>query len=164
MYESGCRTLLIGFESVSKANLLRLNKNHWKARKFVHYEEYVQRIQRNGIGVYGSFILGFENDTQDTVDEIVDFINSNCLIGGHATILTPLPGSRLRERYKREGKILEKAWKWYTLWNAVIQHDRFTPKELERGIMRVFEGIYNPESNRRRAQYFKQIYRDLVQV
>ena len=164
LHESGCRTLLIGFESVREENLVSLNKNHWKARQFEHYREYVHRIQRHGIGVYGSFILGFENDTKTTVDEIIEFINSNNLIGGHATILTPLPGSRLRERLQREGKILDRTWKWYTLWNAVIQHDNLSPDELEQGIMKIFKGIYNPESNRRRAEYFKKVFEDLVRV
>jgi radical SAM superfamily enzyme YgiQ (UPF0313 family) len=164
MHESGCRTLLIGFESLCKANLMEVNRNHWKARKFDHYEKYVRRIQEQGIGVYGSFILGFENDTKETVGDIIDFMNMNNLIGGHATLLTPLPGSRLRDRFEKEGKILDRGWKWYTLWNAVIKHDRFTPDELEGAILTIFKGIYNPESNRRRAEHFKRIYTNLVQI
>ena len=163
MHESGCRTLLIGFESVREDNLQGINENRWKAKQLTHYPEYVQGIQRHGIGVYGSFILGFEQDTQQTVDEIIDFINSNYLLGGHATILTPLPGSRLRDRLKREGKILDREWKWYTLWNAVIKHANFSPEDLEDGVMTIFKGIYNPDSNKRRAEYFKRIYGELVQ-
>ncbi len=163
MHESGCRTLLIGFESVTKENLVPINRNRWKAKKFDYYKEYIRRIQKNGIGVYGSFILGFEHDTKDTVDEIIRFINNNHLMGGHATILTPLPGSRLRTRMEKEGKILERDWRWYTLWNAVIKHSNLTPTELEQGIMRVFKGIYNPDSNKKRAAYFREICEKLVQ-
>ena len=164
MHESGCRNLLIGFESLCKANLLTINSNGWKATKLDLYSEFVSRIQKHGIGVYGSFILGFENDTKETVDEIIEFINSNRLIGGHATILTPLPGSRLRKRFEQEAKILDRDWKWYTLWNAVIKHENFSTEEFERSIMRIFEGIYNPESNKRRAEHFKQIFSDLVRM
>jgi radical SAM superfamily enzyme YgiQ (UPF0313 family) len=164
MHDSGCRTLLIGFESVREDNLQGVNENMWKAKQLAHYKAYIHRIQKQGIGVYASFILGFENDTPQTVGEIIDFVNSNNLIGGHATILTPLPGSRLRARLAGEGKILDRGWKWYTLWNAVIKHENFSPDELERGVMTIFKGIYNPESNKRRSEHFKRIYGELIQV
>ncbi len=162
LHESGCRTVLIGFETTSEGNLRQMNESQWKLKQLSKYPESVRRIQRWGIGVYGSFILGLDEDTKDTPTEIANFINENNLLGAQITILTPFPGSRLRDRLEAEGRILHDDWQWYTVWNAVIRHDNFTPKELEDGLLEVYRGIYNPISNKRRSEHFKQVCRELV--
>jgi radical SAM superfamily enzyme YgiQ (UPF0313 family) len=163
LHESGCRTLLIGFESVSKTSLHGMNKDGWKEKRFDRYPEYIQRIQHQGIGVYGSFILGLDDDGPESVDATVNFVNDNILLGTQITLLTPFPGSRLRARLEREQRIVHNDWKWYTVWNSVIRHPSFTPEELERGLLRAYEGVYNPESNTRRAQYFRKVCEDIVE-
>jgi radical SAM superfamily enzyme YgiQ (UPF0313 family) len=92
LHVSGCRILFIGFESVNPENLKDLNKNQWKAKLFSDYSSSIRRIQENGIGIYGSFILGFDGDESSIIDQTIDFINENHLLGTQITILTPLPG------------------------------------------------------------------------
>ncbi len=162
LHESGCRTVLIGFETTSEGNLEKMNLSQWKLKQLATYPESVQKIQSWGIGVYGSFILGLDHDTKETPTEISDFINDNNLLGAQITILTPFPGSRLRNRLETEGRIIHDEWQWYTVWNAVIRHNNFTPRELEDGLLEVYRGIYNPESNRRRSEHFKKVCRELV--
>jgi radical SAM superfamily enzyme YgiQ (UPF0313 family) len=163
LHESGCRTLLIGFESVSKTSLHGMNRDGWKEKRFDRYPEYIQRIQSHGIGVYGSFILGLDDDGPESVDATIKFVNDNILLGTQITLLTPFPGSRLRARLESERRIVHNDWKWYTVWNSVIRHPHFTPEELERGLLRAYEGVYNPESNTRRAQYFRKVCENIVE-
>ena len=162
LHASGCRTLLIGFESVIEQNVQSLNKDHWKSKRFGRYGEYIGKIQRHGIGVYGSFILGFDADRQETVDKTIAFINEHNLLGAQITILTPFPGSRLRERLEKEDRILHSDWKWYTVWNAVIRHPRFTPEQLEANLLKIYRAIYNKDSNKRRSSYFRELCEKLV--
>lgn len=162
LYESGCRILFIGFESALQSNMKSINKNHWKERMFARYPEYIQRIQENGIGIYGSFILGLDQDDDQTVERTISFINGNCLLGAQITLLTPFPGSRLRERLEREKRIINSDWQWYTAWNAVITHDNFTSDELESGLIKIYRSIYNEQSYRKRASYFRKICEKLV--
>lgn len=162
LHEAGCRTVLIGFETTSEGNLRQMNESLWKLKQLKKYPESVRRIQSWGIGVYGSFILGLDEDTKETPTEIANFINENNLLGAQITILTPFPGSRLRDRLEAEGRVLHDDWQWYTVWNAVIRHNNFTPKELEDGLLEVYRGIYNPISNKRRSEHFKQVCRELV--
>ena len=162
LHDSGCRTLLIGFESVRKSNLTNLQENHWKEKKHAVYEEYIREIQNQGIGVYGSFIFGMDEDDPSIIDDTIDFITKNNLIGGHATIMTPYPGCRLRLRFEKEKRILHDHWEEYTLWNSVITHPRMSSEELEDGVMHLFRTIYNQENNNRRAIYFQEICRRLV--
>jgi radical SAM superfamily enzyme YgiQ (UPF0313 family) len=162
LHASGCRTLLIGFESVIEENVQSLNTDHWKSKRFGRYAEYIEKIQRHGIGVYGSFILGFDGDNEETVEKTIDFINTHNLLGAQITILTPFPGSRLRDRLEREDRILHSDWKWYTVWNAVIRHPKFTPEQLESNLLKIYRAIYNEDSNKRRSSYFRQICEELV--
>lgn len=162
LHVSGCRTLLIGLESVIEQNVQSLNKDHWKSKRFGHYAEYIEKIQSHGIGVYGSFILGFDGDNEETVEKTISFINEHNLLGAQITILTPFPGSRLRDRLEREDRILHSDWKWYTVWNAVIRHPKFSPQQLEANLLKIYRAIYNEQSNKRRSRYFREICEKLV--
>lgn len=162
LHASGCRTLLIGLESTSKRNLRNMNRDNWKQRKFDVYPEYIQRIQSNGIGVYGSFIIGLDLDDNQTVEDTIEFINLNNLLGAQITILTPFPGSRLRRRLELEQRIVHNDWREYTVWNAVIRHPRFTSEELERSLLHIYRQVYDPANNLRRLRHFRQICERLV--
>ena len=164
LYASGCKFIIIGFESISKDNLHSLNADRWKENRLDRYAEYIERIQRNGIGVFGSFILGMDSDQPSTLDETVNFIVDNNILTVQLSILTPFPGSRLRTRLERENRILHSDWRWYTVMNAVIRHPQFTPDELEQGLLYAYRGIYNADSNERRARYFRRVFENLLNV
>jgi radical SAM superfamily enzyme YgiQ (UPF0313 family) len=155
---SGCRIVLIGLESATEEGLRGLDAQGWKERMHRHYAEYVQRIQEAGIGVYGSFILGLDQHDRSVVDHTIRFVNENCLLGAQITILTPFPGSRLRDRLLREKRIVSSDWRWYTAWNEVISHPKFAAGDLERCLMETYQGIYNEESSRKRAGYFREVW------
>jgi radical SAM superfamily enzyme YgiQ (UPF0313 family) len=160
---SGCRILFIGFESVDPDNLTALNANHWKAKQYKEYSESIARIQGSGIGIYGSFIVGFDHDDSSIFQKTTDFINQNHLLGAQITILTPLPGSRLRVRLEEENRIISNDWTSYTGWNALIDHKSMTPKELEEGLLTIYKNVYNESNYRKRASHFRQICQNLIE-
>jgi len=160
--ESGCRHLIIGLESVRKSNLHRINNDFWKENQLEHYGKNIEKIQKQGIGVFGAFILGLDEDDSDTISETVRFITENNILGTQLTLLTPFPGSRLRVRLEAENRILHSDWRQYTVWNAVIRHPKFTPAQLEEGLLAAYQSIYTSENNQRRAQYFHKICENLV--
>jgi len=162
LHMSGCRILFIGFESVNPENLKDLNKNQWKAKLFSDYSSSIRRIQENGIGIYGSFILGFDSDVPSIFDQTIDFINENHLLGAQISILTPLPGSRLRIRLDNENRIATNDWQAYTGWNALIKHKSFSEGDLEAGLLKIYKNIYSQENYRKRASYFRKICQDLI--
>ncbi len=155
--ENGCKYLFIGFEGTSKNRLEKLNTNNWKAKKFDDYKIYIDKIQRKGIGIFGSFILGFDEDDESIFNDTISYINDNNLLGASITILTPFPGSRLRDRMQSENRIMHDDWSYYTAWNAVIRHKNMKPETLEDGLMKVYSGIYNDRTYLKRAKYFKTI-------
>jgi radical SAM superfamily enzyme YgiQ (UPF0313 family) len=162
LHESGCRILFIGFESVSGKNLSSFHGNALKREMFSHYADSIEAIQSNGIGIYGSFILGLDEDDEFTVQETVRFINETRMMGAQITILTPFPGSSLRTRLQAENRVLSSDWRLYTGWNAVIHHRNLPKKDLENGLVTIYNGIYNQESYRQRAAHFREIWAKLI--
>jgi radical SAM superfamily enzyme YgiQ (UPF0313 family) len=162
LHETGCRIVFIGLESVEEGNLVNLNGNKWKARRFQKYGEHIRAIQESGIGVYGSFIVGMDEDDHSVFDKTINFVNENHIMGTQVTILTPFPGSRLRERFQREGRLTDHDWRYYTAWNPVIRHPVLSAEDLEEGLLRIYKGVYNEESSRDRALYFRQVFQRLV--
>jgi radical SAM superfamily enzyme YgiQ (UPF0313 family) len=161
LHKSGCRILLVGLESVSLENVSALG-NPLKQRMFSEYAECIQKIQENGIGVFGSFILGLDSDDLSTVDETIRFIKETHLMGVQVTLLTPLPGSALRNRLKTSHRVRHDDWRFYTGWNAVIDHPNFSTSDLEGSLLKIYKEVYNLESSRERASHFKKVLSSLV--
>lgn len=101
MQETGCAQVLIGFESPVEAALQGIEiKNDWKYKKFSHYKEAINVIQSHGITVNGCFILGLDGQTDDTFDQVFNFVKDSGLYEVQVTLLTPFPGTPLYERLK----------------------------------------------------------------
>lgn len=70
MREAGCEGVFLGIESGSDAQLQRMNKT---ARQ-KHYQTAIPLFRKAGIITYASLIVGFPGETEETVQETVDFI------------------------------------------------------------------------------------------
>ncbi len=73
MAESGCVAVFLGIESASRDVLLTMDK---KAAP-ENYAAGIQNLRANGIAVFASFIVGFPGETDETVEETIEFINAN---------------------------------------------------------------------------------------
>ena len=70
LYPSGCRQVLIGFESPRQESLNQIDTVNWKLRQRDHYLEAIEKIQRRGVSVCGCFVVGFDSDTPSIFDEL----------------------------------------------------------------------------------------------
>jgi radical SAM superfamily enzyme YgiQ (UPF0313 family) len=77
LQRSGCKGLLIGFESVEED----AQKTLKKVKTSINFSEAVKRFHDYGIGVLGAFIFGFDNDTKDVFEHTEKFIKDNKLEG-----------------------------------------------------------------------------------
>jgi radical SAM PhpK family P-methyltransferase len=73
MARSGCKGVFLGIESGSPSILKNMNK----AATIERYAEGIKMLKARGITTFGSFILGFPGETDQTVTETIDFIRSN---------------------------------------------------------------------------------------
>ena len=156
LYDSGCRKLVIGFESIVPESLKKLEK--WKYDRLANYAEAIQIIQSYGVGVWGTFIVGLDGDDKSVFQRVVDFALENHLYGAMISVPTPFPGSVLYNQLDREGRILTKYWGDYTLWNVVVRPKNMTVQELEDGFRYTLQRIYSKEASACRMEYFKNLY------
>ena len=165
MFQAGCRLVLLGIESEITEQLVASNKTTNLKVGVENYEKVYHTFHNAGIAVLGSFIYGLDTDTKDTIRKRTDyFINSSidCIQPG---MLTPLPGTGVYNKLKKEGRILKcdfpKDWERYTFFNNVIQpinmsHEEFTElmkeewkrmfdlKVLKRKYLRTLKATKNP--------------------
>ena len=116
--ESGCELLFIGFESISQENL-----EIWKKRVNIlcDYDTCIDTLHKYNIKVLGSFIFGFENDDEKSLNDTVDFAVKNRMELAHFTCLTPIPGSALYSRMDKNNSILNRDWDLYDCSNIVCK-------------------------------------------
>ena len=126
--KAGCRGVFIGFESPAPEGLLEIGKkfNLLKGRDF---RASVRRIQRHHILVAGSFIIGLDIDEPGIGKRIAEVASQYGVDYLNALFLTPLPGTRLWDQMKSEGRIALDAfpedWKYYTLTFPVTRYKHF---------------------------------------
>jgi radical SAM superfamily enzyme YgiQ (UPF0313 family) len=73
MAESGCKGVFLGIESGSPTIL----KNMAKAATIEKYARGIHWLREHGVLTFGSFITGFPGETEETVEETIDFIRTN---------------------------------------------------------------------------------------
>ena len=123
--KAGCSGVFIGFESPTPEGLRELGKkfNLLKGRDF---RASVGRIQRHHILVAGSFIIGLDIDEPGIGERIAEAASQYGVDNLNVLFLTPLPGTRLWDQMKSEGRIALDAfpedWKYYTLTFPVARY------------------------------------------
>jgi radical SAM superfamily enzyme YgiQ (UPF0313 family) len=105
--KSGCTSLFIGFESLSKKNLMTSKKFQNDPSE---YREIIESLHRHGIAICGSFVFGFDEDDPSVFEETVSFAIQTKLFSAVFMILTPYPGTALYHRVKNEGRLVQDQW------------------------------------------------------
>ncbi len=141
---SGCIGLFIGFESLVSGNLRKIGKAMInKADKFL---EMIMRIHDHGIGIEGAFIFGFDDDDLDVFKRTVEFAQKAKLAAAQFGILTPFPGTALREKLLGEGRVIESDWAKYTISNVVFEPLQMSREALQNGFNWAYREFYSYRS------------------
>jgi len=140
---SGCRGLLIGFESLSQAALVEVKKAFNMRRD---YHEVVRKIHDRRIALMGCFVFGLDQDTDKTFDETVDFVLASHMDLPRYAIAVPFPGTPFFKRLKAEGRITTENWSLYDGQHVVFQPKNMTADELLRNTRRAWKKTYSYSS------------------
>jgi len=131
MKESGCVMILIGFESIDPANLIQMNKE-WST-KLGERDELVERIHRNGISIYASFVFGFDHDSEESFRQNLAFCNKHAFFITAFNHLLAFPGTETYRSFQADGRLLSDRW-WlqdgYTFGTISYKPKQLTPEEL----------------------------------
>ncbi len=91
----------------------------------------IKRLKDHGIGVEGTIILGTDDQDEDYIKRLVDFLLEVELDVAEFTIMTPFMKSPIRKQYEEEGRILTNNWLHYTADKVVFQPKQMTPEKLQ---------------------------------
>lgn len=133
--EAGCVGVFIGFESPTREGLAEVGKK-FNLLKGRDARATVRRIQRHGILVAGSFIIGLDSDGSGIGRRIADAGIRYGLDILNTLFLTPLPGTRLWDKMDGEGRIEANSfpddWRFYTLTFPVAHYKQLSQPEVIR--------------------------------
>jgi len=147
---SGCRQLFIGFESLSDENLSLFHKGLNRPRD---YSRAIELIHSHGISIQASFIFGLDADQPDVFRRTMEFLEANRIEQPQFNILTPLPGTRLMERLRREGRIVDNDWSRYDMNHVVFEPLHMSREQLQEGHNWAWKYAFSPSIILRRLRH-----------
>jgi radical SAM superfamily enzyme YgiQ (UPF0313 family) len=137
---AGLRSIFVGFETLSAANLKQSNKRQNMGHD---YESAIRRLHDLGIMINGSFVFGLDDDDPSVFDRTVDWAVRNGLTTATFHILTPYPGTRLFQQMEKEGRLLHRDWSRYDTRQVVYRTIGLSAEELKSGYDRAYRQFYS---------------------
>jgi radical SAM superfamily enzyme YgiQ (UPF0313 family) len=153
---SGCQMLLIGFETLNPLSLKKMNKefNTMKGG----YEQALANLRRHRVRLYATFVLGYDEDTPESVAETLAFTQKHRFYLTAFNHLTPFPGTPLYARLQAEGRLLFERW-WldprYRYGMVPFRSLGLPAEEIERLCLEARRKFYSYSSMARRSLDFQ---------
>lgn len=146
--EAGVDKWYVGIESISQENINQAGKS---TNKIENYATAIKKIKEHGMNVTGFFIFGLDHDTPETFQKTLDAIYEWDLDSASFSILTPYPGTRLFERFEKEGRITNYDWSRYEEGKVNYKPAKLTEEELLKGIRYVAKDFFSVKQSFKRS-------------
>lgn len=146
--KSGCKVLLIGFESLTFKNLKEANKG-WSSVK--QYKNAIGRIHDYGISIIASFVVGFDHDDASCFENILAFLIDNKIDFMQCNPLSYFPGTDLYLKSQQNASLKLGDEKWWAKGFPYLYKSFHKPKlisieDLENGCLWLMKEFYSYES------------------
>jgi hypothetical protein len=149
---AGVRRVFIGMESINPESLMGARK---KQNKIAEYRKMLLAWKRAGAIVFAGYIIGFPQDTPQSVIHDIQIIQRELpidLLEPHA--LTALPGSEDHQKLHKAGAYLDPDLNKYDLEHVTTAHPRMSAEQwskLYRDTWKEFYTLEHMETVLRRA-------------
>ena len=142
--EAGCSKVFIGLENINAANLAAANKGQ---NSIPEYRKMLLAWRARGVLTYAGYILGFPDDTAESIARDVEIIKRELPIDVvEFMFLTPLPGSVDHQRLAAQGVWMDPDMNKYDLEHPTTRHHpHMTPDELSAAYRGAWNGFYSHE-------------------
>ena len=165
-YEAGCRMVLIGVESEKEVQLKEqkksLNLNYFQDK----YEKVFRRIHKHGMSVLASFIFGLESDSVNDLHERADYIINSEIDCYQTCILTPVPGSELYDKLKKEKRLIgnkyPEDWQKYHAFEVVMEPKKMSAKQLKSEMDKIWSRLYSKDNIFKKFLMTKKLTKDKI--
>jgi radical SAM superfamily enzyme YgiQ (UPF0313 family) len=145
--EAGCVGMFVGFESLNEEALKAMGK---VTNRVQSYLDDARAFRDHGIGILGSFVLGLDSDTPAVFEPVLRFCEEARLEAAIFPILTPYPGTAVRERLEAQGRITSNDWRDYDMGHVNFVPAGMTAAELKAGHDWLNKSFYSFSSMYRR--------------
>jgi len=140
---AGVRRVFIGLETINPSNLAAAKK---RQNKITEYRQMLLAWKHAGIITYAGYILGFPNDTPESIAEDIAIIQKELPLDIlEFFCLTPLPGSEDHQKLWRQGVAMDADMNRYDVEHVVTAHPKMTRAEWERAYLTAWKLYYSHE-------------------
>lgn len=140
---AGVRRVFIGLENVNVDNLAAAQKGQ---NKITEYREMLQLWKAKGITTYAGYILGFPNDTPESLLKDVEILRDELALDLiEFNILTPLPGSADHKSLYESGVWMDPDMNKYDLNHWVMKHPNMDHETFLKAYESMWDAYYTPE-------------------
>jgi radical SAM superfamily enzyme YgiQ (UPF0313 family) len=140
---AGVRRVFIGLENINPANLMGAKK---RQNKITEYRQMLLAWKAVGVITYAGYILGFPNDTVESILHDIDVIKRELPLDLiEFFYLTPLPGSEDHLKLARAGAPLDPDMNKYDLNHACTTHPKMSREDWDRAYKLAWERYYTIE-------------------
>lgn len=139
---AGVNRVFIGLENINPEALKDARKGQ---NQIAEYRAMLQAWHRVGTLTYAGYILGFPNDTPESIERDIRIIQRELPIDIlEFFILTPLPGSADHKKLHLAGVEMERDMNRYDVVHVTTRHPRMTDEELLGIYNRAWDLYYSP--------------------
>lgn len=145
--ESGCKGLLVGFESVNQMSIGSIQKDH---NSVGFYLDLVKKMHDHGMGVQACFVFGLDDDDTDIFKRTVDFCDKAYVDLPRFSTYTPFPNTGAFRKLDAQNRIISYNWSLYDVEHVVIKPALMTTDQLREGLHWAWQHAYRIPSVARR--------------
>jgi radical SAM superfamily enzyme YgiQ (UPF0313 family) len=115
-----------------------------------YIRERVKRYHDHGIGVEGTILLGLDNQTEDDIKRLIDFLLEIDLDLAEFTVMTPFPHTKGYDDFLRQGRIFDFDWNHYNAGEVVFHPKHMSAERLQALYDYAWASFYASESQESR--------------
>ena len=140
---AGVKRVFIGLENINPESLMGAKK---RQNKITEYRKMLLAWKSAGAITYCGYILGFPNDTLETIRRDIEIIQRELPVDLLEFFhLTPLPGSEDHKKLHQAGVAMDPDMNKYDLNHRVAHHSKMSDAEWEEAYKAAWETYYTPE-------------------
>jgi radical SAM superfamily enzyme YgiQ (UPF0313 family) len=135
--KAGLKAVKVGIESADTSVLN--DANRFTIEKDEQFKK-IRELEENNIQVSAMFILGFPSDTEESINNTINYAKKLNTTYAQFSVWTPYPGTPVYQEYK--DKILAKKYEDYDQYNLVYINAKLSETKVREYLERAYEKFY----------------------